>query len=329
MEPNSTCTWARSRPEAGNSSCRRSPHLPLHAQSAPASTRAGYLLFTRKHGLVAQPFDASRRVLTGDPIPLPDIVDAVGDQWMAGRAVSTSDDGTFVYVANRTPESTLVWVDRSGKSTPAVTIPAGRYINVGLTRDARRASLLRWVSPTQNDLWSVDLERGGASRLTDAVGQMNVAVWSPDGERIVYATNHGEGMRNLFVKPMSGEKEESLYSSPALVKDPSSWSDDGRFLVYRELSSATLWDLWVLPLAGDRKPFPFARSKGTDDLGIISPDGRWLAYVSDESGRNEIYVQSFPSPARKYRVTADGGSRVWWRRDSRQLLIGSLDFTEL
>jgi Tol biopolymer transport system component len=303
--------------------------LLLSAQSTPVFSEPGYLLFVRKGGLVVQRFDANRRTLSGEPVSLPDVPGAIGDQYMAGPAVSASAGGTLAYLSDLPAHTSLAWFDQAGLRTSSVAVPAGRYIGVSLAADGRHAVLIRWTSPTTNDLWIADLDRGGASRLTDASGAIQGAIWSPDGERVAFS-NNPDGPRDIYIKSTGGANaEEPLYRSKALAKDPQSWSGDGQFLVYQELSPATNWDLRVLPLSGDRTPKPYVQTPFNDTAGVISPDGRWMAYLSDETGRNEVYVQSFPTPGRKYRVTTDGAGRAWWRNDGRQLLIVSLDRTQI
>ena len=109
---------------------------------------------------------------------------------------------------------------------------------------------------------------------------------------------------------------------------PLSWSADGRTLVFNELNPVTNRDLWLLPMAGDRaadghqpSPTPCATTPANELGGVISPDSKWMAYVSDETGRLECFVQAFPVPGRKYRVTTNGAVQLWWRKDSRQLLL--------
>src|SRR5262249_6998124 len=104
-------------------------------------------------------------------------------------------------------------------------------------------------------------------------------------------------------------------------KIPTDWSGDGRYIIYQQLDPKTNFDVWVLPMtgSGEAKPFPVVRTEASEGVGTLSPDGRWLAYVSDESGRNEVYVQSFPRGGGKRLVSTGGGSSPRWRRDGREL----------
>ena len=110
---------------------------------------------------------------------------------------------------------------------------------------------------------------------------------------------------NPFLRSLNGEETRLLKST--MVSIPSSWSPDGRFLAYTTMDVKTKTDIWMLPLSGDRKPVAFLRTPFDEVDGQISPDGKWMAFTSDESGKNEIYVTSFPTPGRKVPISTDGG----------------------
>jgi serine/threonine protein kinase/Tol biopolymer transport system component len=300
----------------------------LTAQNAPA-VASGHLLFMRRGSLVAQKFDPKRLTLVGDSLSLSDAPRDIGVYALAGTAVSASRDGSLAYYTHPPGNSKLVWFDRSGKQQTTVSMPAGTYIDVGLAPNLGRAAVVKQVSPATTELWVVDLERGGASRLANAPGQNSRPVFSPDSERVAFSSDR-DGPRDMYMIPAQGSPpEQPIYRSKTLAKDPLSWSPDGRFLVYRDVGPSTSWDLWTRPTSGDGSPTAYAQGPSTETNGAISPDGRWMVYTSDETGRNEVYVQDFPVPKRKYRVTSNGGARAWWRADGRQLLILNADWTQL
>ena len=105
---------------------------------------------------------------------------------------------------------------------------------------------------------------------------------------------------------------------------PNSWSPDGQQLAYIEINPTTGIDIWVLRM-GDRKPRPFLRTPFSESAPQFSPDGRWLTYVSDESGRSEIYVQPYPGPGGKWQISTEGGTEPVWNRNGRELFYRSGD----
>lgn len=109
-----------------------------------------------------------------------------------------------------------------------------------------------------------------------------------------------------------------MFSSPEF-KNIYDWSPDGRFISYATQTSDTGRDLWALPLFGDRQPLVIVNTPSEEALGHFAPDGRWIAYVSNESGRVEVYVQPFPGPGAKLQISTTGGTRPQWRRDGREL----------
>ncbi|MBI3694480.1 MAG: PD40 domain-containing protein, partial [Acidobacteria bacterium] len=189
------------------------------------------------------------------------------------------------------------------------------------------------------DIWLHELARGGDTRFTFHASANIYAVWSPDGSRLVFASDRA-GRFDLYWKDTSGAapRDESLLESPQ-NKFPTSWSSDGGFLLFTQRGAGQ--GLWVLPLkAGDassgsgaRKPVPFLQTEFIETQGQFSPDGHWVAYASNESGRYEVYVRPFsdaaagaPSgPTGKWKVSLAGGEMPRWRRDGKELYYLSLE----
>ncbi len=103
------------------------------------------------------------------------------------------------------------------------------------------------------------------------------------------------------------------------------WSRDGRYVVYMANELGTNWNIWAMPLTGDPTPQPILRSHFNETDGRVSPDGRWLAYVSDESGKSEVYVQRFFSPGGKWRISSMGGSEPQWSRNGQEIFYMATD----
>jgi Tol biopolymer transport system component len=309
-------------PEA-QSTQRLMPYAVGLTYAASGDAGPGRLLFLREGTLMAQPFDAKRLSLAGDPVPVAERVGSFRD----GGFFSASNTGVLVY-RTADADSQVTWFDRQGAVTGRASEPGG-FRNAALSPDGARAVVSR-TNPqdaTKADLWLLDLLRGsGATRLTLGAVKAEFPAWSTDGKRIIFTL----GNSRLHQKLASGEGDEEevlQVSSGGLVK-AFGWSPDGRFLLYTAVADlkATRWDLWVLP-HDNPKPVPFVRTAFDEIEGRFSPDGRWVAYVSNQSGLNEVYVRGFAtdfssgsaSAGGATLVSRGGGTAPRWRRDGREL----------
>jgi Tol biopolymer transport system component len=183
----------------------------------------------------------------------------------------------------------------------------------------------RSVAQSAQDIWVLDLLRGVTSRLTFDPAIDNLPIWSPDGQRILFPSNR-KGSFDLYIKAASGAgQEEPLIKMGTPTGWATDWSRDGRFILYQIPGAKTGQDLWIAPQFGDRKPFPYLQTQFNEQAGAFSPDGRWIAYVSDESCRNEIYVQAFPLSGEKHEISSGGGSEPYWRKDGTELFYLAAD----
>jgi hypothetical protein len=292
----------------------------------------GYLLglagskSTRAGTLMAHPFDPARLEVIAEPSPVAERIEYVDG--IARGAFSVSENGTLVYANMKMPTTRLTWFDRNGKPIGNVG-GSDPYAMPALSPDETKVVAERLDPETRaSDLWLIDTARGVSSRSTsDPAGDMK-ATWSPQGDRIVFASPRGSPP-NLYQKHVSGSgMEERLITSPD-NSQPSDWSRDGRFLAYASQHPTSQWDLWLLPMSiapeTDRKPVPYLQSEFNENLGQFSPDGRWLAYVSDASGINEVYVGTLPEFSYARQISANGGSRPRWRADGRELFYVAAD----
>ena len=277
--------------------------------------KPGYLLFRREAMLMAQRFDADRLEVSGDPFPVAEQIGFDGITYQT--LVSASDQGVLAYQSLGAGKTQLVWFDRADKKLGVVGAP-GDYSDLALSPDDKRLAFFQVDPDTGNaDIWLMDLASGAPSRFTFDPAVDFTPIWSPDGERIVFASLR-EGAPNLFQKMADGSgQEDSLYKSP-LAKLPSDWSTDGRFLLCGTVDPKTRYDLWVLSV-GDHKWEPFWQTPANESRAMFSPNGRWVVYESDESGKKEIYVQSFPASGAKWQISVSGGSQPRWRRDGKEL----------
>jgi serine/threonine protein kinase len=282
----------------------------------------GYLLFVRDEALMAQPFNAERLELKGEPSL---VADGIWVAQGAGQAsFSVSPTGVLAYVNATLWNTQLAWFDRGGRSIGSVGTP-DRYNSQipQLSPDASRIAIARGHR-LKEQIWILDAAGGTASRLTFGRDRAVTPVWSADGSRIVFVSTSGVGEERLYLKNANGAgTEELLFASRGLgLQD---WSSDGHFLTYSVNGEKGSSDLWVLPLVGNRRPFPFLQTPFNETQAQISPDGRWLAYTSNESGEDEVYVQTFPKAGSKRQVSIEGGVSPRWRRDGKELFYLAAD----
>ncbi len=273
------------------------------AEYVPSSDpNMGQMLYLTNDGtLMAQPFDARRLKLTGGPVPVAQHVGSFREYGF----FSAEGSRTLVYREGGGLYQ-LTWYDERGKVLGTAGQPEV-YGPPALSPDGSRAIVVGPDSQGNYALWMLDFSRNTTTRFTFGSGA-RYPVWSPDGKRVVFASN-SSGTWNLYQKPASGATGEELLLKSSENQFPTDLSRDGRFVLYNSVDPKTGYDIWVLPLQGDREPFPFLRTQFNEADAHFSPDGHWVAYTSDESGRNEVYVRPF-SPDRGA-VDASGGGAKW------------------
>ncbi len=280
----------------------------------------GYLLFVRERTLVAQKFNLRSLTLEGEPVPMGE---GLGTDDLGLASFSASRNGVLAFRGGELTGTRLLWIDRSGKETPAIDTPAD-YRDTSLSPDGTRVAYDVSDGNGRGDLWIRDLVRGVSSRFTfDAAAEIN-PLWSPDGRRIIY-TSRAKGPGGLYLKDASGTREAEALLVNADENYVSDWSPDGRVVLFtaRGDGSGTDWDIWSMPAAGDGKPVPVVQTRFIEMWATFSPDGKYIAYQSSESGRTEIYVHEFPAARNKWQVSTEGGSEPYWRKDGRELFYRS------
>jgi dipeptidyl aminopeptidase/acylaminoacyl peptidase len=287
------------------------PPKPLLRTLSNAAYASGYLLSLRGSTLMAQPFDLRGLALVGEPVPLAEQVQK--DLSSALAVFSASQNGVLVYqTGEEAIVSSLIWHDRSGKQAGALGEPAG-YMDLAMSRD-RQKVVVSATDPTAGppDIWVYEISRGLRSRFTFDPAADRWPIWSPDGTRVAFSSNRG-GQFNLYVKSYAGSGVEELLLENDRDKILTDWSSDDRYVLFETRADPrTQSDVWALPLSGDRKPIPVLQTPFREMEAVFSPDGRWIAYTSDESGRSEVYVTSFPGPGRKWQVSSSGGTLPRW-----------------
>jgi serine/threonine protein kinase/Tol biopolymer transport system component len=285
---------------------------------SPRYALTGHLVYAQGASLMAVPFDPQRLAFTGAAVP---VVEGVQQSPVSGAAqYSFSSTGSLVYVSGgaQSAQSKLVWVNRNGAEQP-VAAPAHTYLGPHLSPDGRRVAVT--TTEQESQTWLYDLSRDTLTRFTFEGNYNLIPVWTPDGKRIAFESAK-EGPPNLFWQLADGSGGLERLTTSEYVNAPFSWSPDGQLLAFIEVNPTTGFDIWVLRLS-DRKAQPFLRTRFNETAPRFSPDGRWLAYVSDESGRFEIYVQPYPGPGGKWQISTEGAMDPVWNPNGRELFYRS------
>jgi eukaryotic-like serine/threonine-protein kinase len=300
--------------------------------STSSDPSIGYILFVRSTSpgvqspgegsavLMAQRFNTQALQLVGDP--------AVIASGVAGAGFSVSNDALVYGTGPRVLENSagavdgqLTWLDRQGKVLGTIDDRA-IYMSVALSPDDSEAAFMRADQSGNMDIWVADLTRSVTRRLTFDPAPDWFPIWSPDGQRIAFASSRG-GQLTLHERAANGEGEERPLAGAGPQSFPLSWSRDGRLLLYAQ-GSAAQTDVWALPMDGGTasKPLPVMTSMFRE-LAFFAPDGQWITYVSSESGRPEIYVRPFdsqsPGSGGKTRISTDGGINTRWSADGSEI----------
>jgi len=275
----------------------------------------GHLVYAQKGTLFATAFDLDRMQPLGAPRP---VVDNLFAHSRGDRASYTiGANGALVYAPGATGprRDRLVWVDRQGNAEQ-LPIEAGNYNHPRLSPDNNYIAY-EAMQGGRGDVWVYDIRRQITTRLT-ATGDNVMPVWAPHGMSIVFASS-GRGAPGLFSRQADGggETHELLVRGHSLW--PISWHD--QTIAYYELNPETGRDIWLYGLAGGQKSEaePFQRSRFNERSPMFSPDGQWIAYVSNESGRDEVYVREYRGNGRRHTISDGGGSEPVWSPDGSEL----------
>ncbi|HUL74661.1 MAG TPA: protein kinase [Vicinamibacterales bacterium] len=281
---------------------------------------SGHLLSVRGGTLFAQAFDLARAATTGSEAPVIEGISVVGPS--SGTAdYAVSADGVLVYSESASLGGTLLtWRDRKGEDTPLAGQVPRAWGTGSLSPDGRRVAN-GITADRGTDMWVVDLSRGNPTRLTFG-GNNDNPVWMPDGRTLIYGGTKDNRV-GLYKLPVDGSAPPTLVFEGAGMA-PTSVSPDGKTLMFGVATASGKGQLMVLPLEGGGgapTPRPLRESTGSDTDGHFSPDGHWVAFVSNESGRGEVYVVPYPGPGPKVQVSDHGGSRPRWSATGRELLF--------
>jgi eukaryotic-like serine/threonine-protein kinase len=308
----------------------KSTKLLVRTSTSAVYAPPGYLLFVDGDTLLGEAFNADHLEVSGQPFL---IAEHVGRSSAFQSAISASRTGIIAYSVPLAQNTRLTWFDRAGEPLNSAGMD-GYYSDFRLSPDEKSLAALL-VNPKTGviDIWVNDLARGSNTRITRGELLSASANWSPDGARLTFRTFRG-GMIEFSQKSAAGGGDDASVltaqaESAAQIQSvnlvPTDWSPDGKLIAFSAPTVASGNDLWMLPLTGDRKPVKFLATPADEMHGNFSPDGRFVAYTSNESGRYEVYVQTFPLSDKKWQVSTNGGYEPRWRSDGREIYYLSED----
>ena len=307
-------------------------YLPASADEVESNSGVtGYLLYVHEGSLFAAAFDEDRLELASPATPVLESLQENTHEGSAALAVSTTGSLVYFPLASLRPQSSILWINRDGKTEALRPVPAG-YSNIKFSPDGRRLALA--IGPALvSAIWLYDWKQDRMTRLTLGAGDNIRPIWTPDGQRITFASDRAKpGITNLYWQRADGTGETQRLAESEHLQRPGSWHPSGRVLAYQELRPPNGFDIMMLPIEGSDitgwtpgKPYAFLDSPANEVVPTFSPDGRWLAYMSNESGQLEVYVRPFPGPGGKSQISTDLGFNPIWARDGKSLFYQARD----
>ncbi len=291
----------------------------------------GHLVYARQGRLMAVPFDLETLSLEGTPVPVLESInhsiDIPNGAANTGAAQFTfSESGSLAYISGPMWDEIVeshdpVWVNRDGTVDP-IGVEPGFWTYASLSPDGSTIALVK----NQESLWTYDLARGNLS-IQVSGGYISSPVWSPDGTRIAFSWGR-DGPQNLFSKLVDRPVEPLPLNPSEGWQRPTSWSPDGTELAFLDGTRETGHDIWILSVDGSSSPEPFLNRPFDQMYPAFSPNGKWIAYVSNESGRLEVYVQSYPEKGKRETISTEGGSWPAWSRSGKELFYRSANTSQ-
>ncbi len=296
-------------------------HRELTPGDGAAYSKSGHLIYHPGNntdlGLRALPFSVEDLAVTGEAFPIEE----------SGRWAGVAADGTLVYSDSGTVRSRslqLVWKDRSGKTLSTIGQPQPGIRTPSLSPDGRVVAV-GGVEEGPADIWLHEVDRPVKTRLTFDESYDMHPTWLPSGDAIAF-TSDRSGNRELYQRRIDGNSpaEPLLTPDPSVRRFLSDWSQDARLALFyeRPVSDPRGHDLWYLERrdgGGEYQAVPFLQTPFSEITAAFSPDEKWVAYASNESGRYEVYIRSFPDGGGKQQVSINGGSRPRWSREGGEV----------
>jgi eukaryotic-like serine/threonine-protein kinase len=293
-----------------------SGYLLMAGTSNGVYVESGHLLFVQKDTLFGQSFDPATARLSGTPFV---VTRGVGESPGGFKSMLDCAAGVLAYRASPLREFVLpTWFDRSGTNLgPA--LPAEQYLAPVVSPDGKQLAAHRVDQATGNwDIWVSRIDTKIARRLTTHAADDQAPIWSRDGRQIVFASLRDTLQRDLYLISATAPDTETLLLRTPNYKTATDWSPDGKHVLYPEVINSQS-DLLAFSIEGDRKPIAVAATKFTERSGHFSPDGKWVTYDSNATGRDEIYITSFPPSREVVQVSSAGGTWPIWSADGREI----------
>ena len=281
----------------------------------PTYAEPGFLMFLRNGDLMAQPFSVKTLKITGQAVP---IADQVYNNTARAAGEYSVSGGTLAYVkASVIGKQQLVLFDGEGNKLTEVGTAMESDLSLSLSPDGRRVAVDVNEGSSNTSIWIYDTNGPGKRRLTFGPGQFSSPVWSPDGGKIAYS----DAIGNIYVQSADGSSPARIIRRGTVFGNVSSWFPDGTQLAVADQATTGV-DIHILSIDGQRD-IPFLTSPAWENEAAFSPDGKWLAYVSDESGKNEVYIVSYPSAQTKLQASSGGGQLPLWINGGRELVYAT------
>ena len=300
--------------------------FPRYVAGTSGSNGTGHIVYVHQATLFAVPFDLDRLSTNGSSVPILEDVDSSSS---GGGDITFAQNGTVAYHPGRASigGSVISWVDSSAKTSP-LHAPPGEYTTLRFSPDGKRLAF-SITSGDASDIWVKELDRDSPSRLSFLPGRNDNPVWTPDGRHIVFRSTN-PAASGLYGIRSDGSSEAKRLTEGKQGESPGSFSPDGKRLAIVQTGDGSQADIFTMPAETDSGIGTFGLRLGKAELFLgtpfretnprFSPDGRWLAYISNESGKSEVYVRPFPGPGGKWQISTGPGSAPRWSRDGRELL---------
>jgi Tol biopolymer transport system component len=309
--------------ELGSSETRRL----AEASSAAIYVPTGHLVFARGSTMLARPFDVSRLELVGEPVST-GIEIPTGSSISGLRSISASTDGTLAYRADPSSATKLVWVDRGGHDLGRLGGQNAWQLAPRISPDGRRILVSQYLTGSVNagNVWIIDAKRGVETPLTFGAEDDSIAIWSPDGRRVVFSRAKSQDKFGLSLLTVDTPQEvKDLVESGTLgYLEPGCWTPDGTRVLFTRRGTATGSDILVVGVNGGGEPQPWLATPFNEEDADVSSDGHWIAYDSDIGGSFNVYVKPLEGPGTPWQVSTGGGTSPRWSPRGDELFYRSL-----